>query len=106
MISTLTGSAANDQVGSGGITVLNNGNFVIASPYWANGAATGAGAATWVNGSAGLPGVVSATNSLVGTTAGDKVGFRGVTALSNGNYVVDSPDWDNGMPSQNFILAR
>ena len=30
LISTLTGSTANDQVGNGGITVLTNGNFVAA----------------------------------------------------------------------------
>ncbi len=37
---------------------------------------------------------VSATNSLVGTTANDQVGSGvngGVTALSNGNYVVEQP---------------
>ncbi len=26
----------------------------------------------------------------------DQVGIDGVTALSNGNYVVRSPHWDNG----------
>ena len=44
----------------------------------------------------GITGAVSAANSLVGSTAGDQVGYDGVTALSNGNYVVSSPDWDNG----------
>ena len=69
------------------------------------------GAATWGNGTAGITGIVSATNSLVGTTPGtlitvamgDKGNFQmyaggdrvgsGVTALANGNYVVASPDW-------------
>ena len=31
-----------------------------------------------------------------GQHASDQVGFYGVTALSNGNYVVSSPNWDNG----------
>jgi hypothetical protein len=44
--------------------------------------------------------VVSAANSLVGSTASDKVGTGaygayGVTALSNGNYVVASVNWDS-----------
>jgi hypothetical protein len=55
-----------------------------------------AGAVTWENGIGGITGVVSALNSLVGTTASDQVGYGGVTALSNGNYVVRSPAWDNG----------
>src|SRR5688500_269537 len=39
LISTVRGGKANDRVGAGGIRVLANGNFVIESPYWANGAA-------------------------------------------------------------------
>ena len=42
-------------------------------------------------GPAASAGAVSAANSLVGSTAGDQVGSDGVTALSNGNYVVSSP---------------
>ena len=40
---------------------------------------------------------MSAANSLVGSTANDKVGNFGVTALTNGNYVVASPTWQNGL---------
>ena len=35
-------------------------------------------------------------NSLVGSTANDFVGNNSVFPLSNGNYVVVSPIWDNG----------
>ena len=70
----------------------NNGNYVVASPNW-NG---DLGAATWSSGTTGITGTISAANSLVGSTAGNKVGLGGVTALSNGNYVVDSPDWNGG----------
>ena len=51
---------------------------------------------TWGNGTTGVSGVVSAANSLVGSTASDLVGSTGVTALTNGNYVVVSRNWDNG----------
>ena len=51
---------------------------------------------TWGNGTTGISGTVSAANSLVGTTEGDGVGGGGVTALTNGNYVVRSHYWDNG----------
>jgi hypothetical protein len=42
----------------------------------------------------GITGVVSAANSLVGSVIGDTVGWQGVTALANSNYVVDSSRWN------------
>ncbi len=94
---SLVGSKAGDGVGSG-VTALTNGNYVVSSPAWTNGAAAGAGAVTWGSGMAGVSGAVSAANSLVGSTATDGVGggTPGVTALSDGNYVVSSPNWNNG----------
>src|SRR5262249_6240507 len=70
------------------------GNYVVASLNWDNGAVVNAGASTWGSGTTGVSGAVSAANSLVGSTAGDFVGS--VTALTSGNYVVRSPNWDNG----------
>jgi hypothetical protein len=102
---SLIGSQNGDFVGSSQfgvfrVTALTNGNYVVVSPYWDNGAVVDAGAVTWGNGTSGVTGVVSATNSLVGSQNGDKVGYSdngiGVVALANGNYVVDSPYWDNG----------
>ncbi|MDB6132721.1 MAG: Cadherin proteinputative collagen-binding protein [Verrucomicrobiales bacterium] len=107
LISTLTGSSADDRVGSGGITVLANGNFVIVSYRWDNGKAVDAGAVTWGSMTTGVSGEVSPDNSLVGTTYDDQIGdssqtrgLGGVVALSNGNYVVCSPTWtwQNGAP--------
>jgi hypothetical protein len=75
---------------------------VVKSPSWDNGAIWNAGAVTWGNGTSGVTGVVSAANSLVGSTAGDQVGYsssgasQGVTPLSNGNFIVTIPSWDNG----------
>ncbi|MBL9160907.1 MAG: SUMF1/EgtB/PvdO family nonheme iron enzyme [Verrucomicrobiales bacterium] len=93
---SLVGSTANDNVGLGGVTALTNGHYVVKSRNWDNGAVTDAGAVTWGSGNSGVSGVVSNSNSLVGSTANDQVGLSGVTALSNGNYVVLSPNWDNG----------
>jgi hypothetical protein len=90
---SLVGGTAYDYVGIWGVTPLSNGNYVVRSPYWNNGTALNAGAATWGSGTGGVTGTVSAANSLVGSTAGDNIGY--VTALSNGNYVVRNPDWDN-----------
>lgn len=94
LISTLSGSHANDHVGSGGITVLPNGNYVVSSPSWANNTTANASAMTFCSGVTGVSGEVSASNSLVGSNSGDQVGFYGVTILTNGNYVVVSPNWN------------
>jgi hypothetical protein len=94
LISTLTGSSINDRVGIT-ITPLSNGNFIVSSPFWNNGATLSTGAVTWGNGTTGITGVVSASNSLIGSSVNDGVGGSTI-ALTNGNYVVGSPNWDNG----------
>src|SRR5262249_15556383 len=93
---SLVGTSANDLVGSGFALPLGGGAYLVFSPNWTNnGAAPGAGAVTF--GSAtGVVGAVSATNSLVGSTAGDQVGSFGAQILNNGNYLVFSPNWNNG----------
>ncbi len=96
LLNTITGSAANDQVGSGGIRELANGSFLIISGLWS----ANRGAVTLCP-AAGCSGQVSAANSLVGSTPGDSVGglggfFTSVQLLANNAYVVPSPAWDNG----------
>ncbi len=59
-------------------------------------------AVTWGNGAGGTTGTVSGDNSLVGTYAYDQVGRRGVTALANGNYVVDSDLWGDDAGAVTF----
>jgi hypothetical protein len=94
LISTLTGSTTADQVGSGGVVMLENGNYVVLSPSWGHDGKLNVGAATWGSMTAGVAGVVSDANSLVGNSAEDKVGSE-VVALTNGNYVVLSPYWND-----------
>ena len=94
LLSTLTGSTAFDRIGSWGITVLPNGNFLVESRDWDNGSATNAGAVTFGDADTGVSGAVSPSNSLVGSSIGDQVG--GVVVLKNGNYFVASSFWDNG----------
>lgn len=98
---SLVGTTADDFVGAFAATALTNGNYVVASTAWNNGAALQVGAVTWGNGTTGTNGAVTAANSLIGATTNDAIGFvpdfgSGVTALSNGNYVVASPLWDRG----------
>src|SRR5262249_52916776 len=87
---SLVGSNSNDQVGSG-VVVLPNGDYVVRSPNWNR----NRGAATWVDGVKGIAvtGPVSNENSLVGPNENDFVGSS-VTGLTNGNYVVSSPRWN------------
>ena len=89
---SIVGSAFEDEVGRNGVTALTNGNYIVGSPHWRNGAAGAVGAATWANGNAPSAFAVSASNSLVGGHGNDAVG-DGVVALRTGNYVVVSPDW-------------
>ncbi|HKP11577.1 MAG TPA: hypothetical protein VJZ91_05680, partial [Blastocatellia bacterium] len=96
---SLVGDKPFDEVGTQSVTALANGNYVVSSPNWANGGSSRVGAVTWGNGATGTSGIVSPSNSLVGSTEFDSVGVRGVTALTNGNYVVSSPVWDNGAVS-------
>ncbi|MBX7222273.1 MAG: putative Ig domain-containing protein [Blastocatellia bacterium] len=95
LISTLLGNTANSQVSAQGLIDLRNGNYVVDSRDWDNGATTDVGAVTWVNGTTGLNGIVSSSNSLVGTIASDQIG-AGLTVLTNGNYVASGSNWDNG----------
>jgi len=93
---SLIGDDAYSDVGSSGITALTNGNYVVGSAFWKNGSVLSAGAVTWASGLAGVSGTVSAANSLVGTNDYDQVGQGGIFAMSDGNYVVVSPRWQNG----------
>ena len=81
------------------MTALTNGNYVVASPVWNN----GLGAATWGSGTAGVNGVVSASNSLVGSgntmaflQLRRLVGGGGVTALDQRQLRRGSPAWSQG----------
>ena len=111
---TGTVSVANSLVGgspfdlaNGTVTPLTNGNYVVTGPWWDNGGTTDVGAATLGDGSSGTNGVITAASSLVGTTSEDFVGFGGVTALANGNYVVDSNLWhNNGVPNAGAATWR
>lgn len=94
---SLVGTRPYEQLGAAGVIALPSGNYLVVSPDWQDGAALHVGAVTWGSGASGVSGEISATNSLVGSAAGDQVGDNGVTVLSNGNYVVCSPQWGNGV---------
>lgn len=95
---SLVGQRPADRVGQGGVSVLANGGYVVESPDWNE----GRGAVTFCNGTTGCKGFISASNSLVGQNAGNRVGNSpvymesSVKEIGNGNYLVISASWDNG----------
>lgn len=100
---SLTGAQRGDLVGAGAVLALSNGNYVVGSHHWSNGAMADVGAVTWANGNEGISGVVDASNSLVGGSAGDRVGYS-VVALASGNYAVGAPEWDEHLPSGAVVV--
>jgi len=93
----LVGTLTADAVGLG-VLALSNGNYVVLSSDWHN----STGAVTWGNGTTGVVGPVSTSNSLVGVNANDSVGLT-ATALCNGNYVVGSPHWMSGAGAATWL---
>jgi hypothetical protein len=78
------------------VAALTNGNYVVSTSTWTRGNATDTGAVTWGDGAVGVRGVISEQNSIVGRRENDSIGFPfGVTALTNGNYVINSPFWQD-----------
>src|SRR5262249_23708240 len=95
-VNSLIGTTAGDRVSIGLATALSNGNYLVSSPNWKNGSASAAGAVTFGDGTTLNHDTVNDGNSLVGGSANDSAGSGGITAFTNGNYVVSSPLWDNG----------
>lgn len=93
---SLVGAQAEDHVASDGVEVLPGGAYVVASSLWDLGGIANVGAVTRVDGSAAFAGVVTSANSLHGSTAEDSIGDNRFVVLANGNYVLLSPQWDNG----------
>lgn len=86
---SFAGLSRDDYVGDR-VVALSNGNYVVATPYFDAFGREGVGAVTWGNGTAPSAGFVSSANSLVGSAAESAVGC-GVSATSDGGYVVSSP---------------
>lgn len=109
LINVIIGSHTGDNVGSGGVVVLANGDYVVNSPSWRynDGATTytNAGAVTLCSATAGCSGFVSAANSLIGNHKDDSVGLGGVTPLAGGGYVVSSLYWGDGPLEYGAITA-
>ena len=94
-----------------GATSLGDGNFVVSSFNWDNGAIVDAGAATWGNGTNGrtLDGLntITAQNSILGIMTGAQQAFISVESVSL-VFAAFSPNIDTGrvvigFPDTNFL---
>lgn len=98
-LNSLVGGLPNDQIGSGGVFMVinfaDNARFMVRSPKWDHDVARDAGAVTFAPFLSGPVGLVSASNSLVGSHPGDQVG-NGQLTYSNGNFTLDTPNWCYG----------
>lgn len=94
---SLVGGASLDAVGSGGVVALASGHYVVVSPEWDHGSTVDVGAVTWGSGTVGAVGtpLVGSGRTLRGHDSADRVGSGGVTALTDGAYVVASPEWSS-----------
>ncbi len=102
---SLYGEENNNQ-GFGYLTLLSGGGFAVTNRNWGG----GRGAATFCssltdNRCVGKP--ISASNSLLGTTtvANMQIGGGGITALPNGGYLVQSPDWGDAVTPNKGALT-
>ncbi|MBX9606883.1 MAG: filamentous hemagglutinin N-terminal domain-containing protein [Gammaproteobacteria bacterium] len=94
---SLVGSTAGDNVGSSGITFLDNNLYAVRSPNWNNGGSIAdAGAITWGNRSTGVVGVLDSSNSLFGSHVGDFVGSSPPVDRTGSIYTITTTNWDGG----------
>jgi len=97
LISTLTGSTANDRVGWDGVTALTDGSYVVISSAWHNGAIFGAGAITLCErGSGTTVGPITAANSVRGTVVNGGPSLVFTYNTVNRPLIV-------GLPSSNIV---
>ena len=92
---SLVGVNAGSRVGSGGIEYLSGYYQMVRSPEWNDGSGTNLGALTWFDASAGLTGMVD-DMSFTGEQSDDNVGSSSLISIGNSQYLIVSPDWDNG----------
>lgn len=95
LISTLTGTSEDDEIGGDDILILPNGNFIVRSYSFDDAGTQNVGSVTLCSGTSGCPSTITFLNSLVGGSTDDGIGSD-VVVLPNGNYVVPVDDWDNG----------
>jgi hypothetical protein len=102
---SLLGLRSYDEVGFDGFFTLENGNYVVRSPYWGDTAGPHLGAVTWCRAEAGCHGEISSANSLTGSTEYDNLGHDDYDAFADGSYLIRSTTWDSGSIQDAGLIA-
>jgi filamentous hemagglutinin family protein len=92
---SLVGSTPGDSIGRSWWNVYNNKGITPSVVFGASNWNGGRGAVTFIDGTRGVTGEVSAANSLVGTRAGDFVGESVLVHAVSESYFVHSPSWND-----------
>ncbi|MEQ9666811.1 two-partner secretion domain-containing protein [Coleofasciculus sp. G2-EDA-02] len=100
-INRISGTNPEDFFGNGDIRILSDGNYVFANPNADIGGVVDAGTVILADGTTG-----EEISRLSGTNRNDKFGSGGITALSNGNYLVASPAANNGAGQVDIGIAN
>ncbi len=88
---SLVGGTALDNVGNGGVSFLTNGDYVVISTNWNNGASTNVGAISWCNDPTALNGLITTSNSIIGGVSGAGSNMLFVYDYPRERIVVGSP---------------
>jgi len=100
------GATDGDGVGNQFQSLFGTTQFALMTPNWDNGAVVDAGAFTVFDGATGITGTPSATNSLVGSNTGDRIGSGGLTFdFGTFNFVLRSPQWNMNAGAATFMNA-
>lgn len=105
-IATISGADAEDKVASGGVVALMNNEFAVSSPddndvLVSSGGllVSKRGSAKFYNGSTGA----QIGSNFIGSAADNLYGSGGIIQLSNGNIVVSTPFYEQGLPDQGRV---
>jgi len=99
---SLVGTNVGDALS--GVTRLSGGRYAVRAVNWSSPTVSTVGAVLFCENTAGCVGNITTANSLHGTVVGDRIGFTGVTELTNGSFVVDSANADiNGVQESGAV---
>ena len=96
----LRGPSATSQIGSGGVTALPSGGFVVSSPYWTDSPEPWLGSVMWCGPGQTCSGVMTRDRVVPGDSRLNKV-----TVLADGSYVVTSPGLSLGTIASRWCPA-
>ncbi|NGX63663.1 MAG: hypothetical protein KR126chlam6_01076, partial [Candidatus Anoxychlamydiales bacterium] len=103
---SLIGTTASDTIGSGGITLLAEGNYLISSPLYDDGGNANAGAVTLGDGTNGTLGSITTDNSVIGAKPNAGLGTIAYETVFQKAYMQFANDNTSGGTSGRVIVMQ